>query len=464
MTENARAKWSSRPAFLLATIGGAVGLGNLWRFPFIAGENGGGGFVIIYLGFVLLLGLPVLAGEMLLGRRGAKSAIHSIDDLVRAERAHPVWRSIGWLSILVPFIALTYYAVVAAWALDYLLLAAQDAFSGFDADASSETFAVRADKPVYQSLLHGAIIAATAWAIARGVNDGIEKLSSLIMPALLIMILVLVGYGVVAGDFAGAVRFLFEPDFSAVTGTSVLIALGQALFSIGIGAGLMITYSSYMPRTFSLKESAVAVCVGDTIVAILAGLAIFPIVFASGLDAAEGPGLIFVTLPIAFGSMPGGHIIGTLFFLLLLFAAYTTALAMLEPTVAWLEEKVPGQRRKLALAAGFATWVLGLGSVLSFSTWADVRPLGFLDVDRNIFGLADFTVANIILPLNAFLIAAFSGWALSQNTVEEEFANESSLWRTWWRITNRYIAPLAIGLVLCDLLLEGGLIRAIVGG
>ena len=190
---SSRATWSTRPAFLLATIGGAVGLGNLWRFPFIAGENGGGGFVIIYLAFVLLLGLPVLAGEMLLGRRGHKSAIHAIDDIVNAEGAHVFWRSIGWLSILVPFVALTYYAVVAAWSIDYLVLAAQDAFSGFDADASSATFNDRINKPLYQSLLHGAFVAGTAWAIARGVNDGIEKLSSIIMPALFVMLLVLVG-------------------------------------------------------------------------------------------------------------------------------------------------------------------------------------------------------------------------------------------------------------------------------
>lgn len=448
-----RATWSSRPAFLLATIGGAVGLGNLWRFPFIAGENGGGGFVIIYLAFVLLLGLPVLAGEMLLGRRGHKSAIHSINDIVSSESANPLWRAIGWLSILVPFIALTYYAVVAAWSLDYLLLAARDAFSGFSAQTSSEAFERQIDRPLHQALLHGTFIAATAWAIARGVNEGIEKLSSIIMPALFVMILALVGYGLVAGDFSGALAFLFAPDFSAITARSVLIALGQALFSVGIGAGLMITYSSYMPRTFSLRESATVVCIGDTIVAILAGLAIFPIVFASGLDAAEGPGLIFVTLPIAFGSMPGGHIMGTLFFLLLLFAAYTTALAMLEPTVAWLEEKVPGQRKALTAAAGFATWVLGLGSVLSFSTLADFQPLAFLGVELNLFGLADFTVANIILPVNALLIAGFCGWALRPKTVGEEFANDSPRWRTWWRLTNRYLAPLAIGIVLLDLLL-----------
>jgi NSS family neurotransmitter:Na+ symporter len=437
----------------MATVGGAVGLGNLWRFPFIAGENGGGGFVLIYLGFVLLLGLPVLAGEMLLGRRGHRSAVNSIADLVKAENANPLWRSIGWLSLLVPFIALTYYAVVAAWSIDYLALAAQDAFAELNAEASADYFAERINQPGYQASLHAAFIAATVWAISRGVNDGIERLSKIIMPALLVMILVLVGYGMVAGDFVGAVKFLFAPDFSAINGRSVLIALGQALFSIGIGAGLMITYSSYMPREFSLRESATVVCIGDTIVAILAGLAIFPIVFASGLDAAEGPGLIFVTLPIAFGNMPGGHLIGTLFFVLLLFAAYTTALAMLEPTISWLEEKVPGQRKKLTLVAGFATWVLGLGSVLSFSTLADFNPLASIGIENTIFGIADFTVANIILPLNALLISAFCGWALTRKAVDEEFLQDSATWKKWWRFVNRYMAPIAIFIVLLDLLI-----------
>lgn len=437
----------------MATIGGAVGLGNLWRFPFIAGENGGGGFVLIYLGFVFILGLPVLAGEMLLGRRGQQSAINAVATLVKSENANPFWRSIGWLSILVPFIALTYYSVVAAWSIDYLALAVTDAFQGFDARTSERTFTERSARSVYQVSLHGAFIAATVWAIARGVNEGIEKIAKVIMPALFVMIVVLVVYGMVAGDFMGAVKFLFAPDFSEITGRSVLIALGQALFSIGIGAGLMITYSSYMPREFSLRESATVICVGDTIVALLAGLAIFPIVFANGLDAGEGPGLVFITLPIAFGDMPGGHIIGTLFFLLLFFAAYTTALAMLEPTVSWLEEKMPGQRKKLTVITGFATWVLGIGSVLSFGVLENFDPLGFLGIESTIFDLADFTVANIILPVNALLIAAFAGWALSRKTVDEEFEQDSPGWKIWWRFTNRYVAPIAISIVLLDLLL-----------
>lgn len=436
----------------MATVGGAVGLGNLWRFPFITGENGGGGFVLVYLGFVFLLGLPVLAGEMMLGRRGQKSAINSVNDIVAAEGANAFWRAIGLGSILVPFIALTYYAVVAAWALDYLALAAVDAFDGFDAASSQAAFRLRVDRPVFQVFLHGSIIAATAWAIARGVNDGIEKLSRVLMPSLFVMILILVGYGIVAGDFGAAVTFLFTPDFSAVDLRATLIALGQALFSVGIGAGLMITYASYMPRTFSVRESATVICIGDTAVALLAGLAIFPIVFANGLDAAEGPGLIFVTLPVAFGNMPGGHLFGTVFFLLLLFAAFTTALAMLEPTVAWLEERFPGGRRKLTWLAALATWILGLGSVLSFSSWSEFFPLGFLGIEMNVFGLADFTVANIILPVNAFLIAAFCGWGLRRGIADEEFPNAPPGWRRYWWVTNRFIAPVAIGIVLYDLL------------
>jgi len=444
--------WSSRGAFLLATIGGAVGLGNLWRFPYVAGDNGGGGFVLIYLAFVFLLGLPVIAGEMLLGRRGHGSAIRSMAELLREHQAPGAWRAIGWLSIVVPLVGLSYYAVVAAWVLDYLGLATAGFFEGLDAGASQETFGRRADRPVYQAFLHAVFMALTAWAIAGGINRGIERLSKILMPALYAMILLLVGFGAVAGDFAAAAEFLFKPDFSEITGRSVLIALGQALFSLAIGAGVLITYSAYMPREYSIRTSAMAVCFGDTLAALLAGLAIFPIVFSSGLDPAEGPGLVFVTLPIAFGAMPGGHVIGVLFFVLMLFAAYTTALGMLEPVVALLLERLPGGRRRLAGAAGLAIWLLGLGSVLSFSTLADFHPLGFLGVERNFFGIADFAVANVLLPLNALLIALFAGWVLHPAVIAEEFAGDSAAWRRYWRFANRYVAPVAIGVVLIDLL------------
>lgn len=450
--ETTRPSWSSRHGFLLAAIGGAVGLGNLWRFPYVAGEYGGGGFVIIYLAIVFLLGAPLMAGEMLLGRRGHRSPINAMAALVRDEQASGLWKAIGWISIIVPFVALSYYAVVAAWAIDYLVLALGDAFSGFDATSSGNTFGLRVAESGRQSALHGLFVALAAWVVANGVNRGIERASKLLMPALFAVILILAGYGFVAGDFAAAAAFMFSFDFSSLTGESFLVALGQALFSLGIGVGLMITYASYMPRDYSLHGSATVVCVGDTLAALLAGFAIFPIVFASGLDPAEGPGLVFVSLPIAFGNMAGGHAIGTLFFLLLLFAAFTSAIGMLEPVVAWLEERHPGRRRSMAVAAGLAAWVLGLGSVFSFGLLSDLHPLSFLGVERNFFGIADFTVANVLAPVNALLIALFAGWVLRASIVEEEFAADSAQWKAYWRLANRFLAPAALLIVLIDFL------------
>jgi NSS family neurotransmitter:Na+ symporter len=444
--------WSSRPAFLLAAIGGAVGLGNLWRFPYVAGEYGGGAFVLMYLAFVFLLGVPLMAGEMLLGRRGHRSPVNSIAALVREEDAKPFWRAIGWISLAVPFIGLSYYAVVAAWAIDYFSLASINAFAGFDGDTSGQTFNLRADDPVYQASLHALFVAMTAWVVANGVNKGIERASRILMPTLFIVMIVLVIYGMVAGDFVAAADFLFNPDFSALSPEAFLVALGQALFSLGIGVGLMITYSSYMPREYSLRSSVTIICIGDTLAALLAGFAIFPIVFASSLDPAEGPGLIFVTLPIAFGNMAGGQVIGTLFFILLLFAAFTSAIGMLEPVVAWLEEKYPGQRKKMAVIAASAVWVLGLGSVLSFSFMSGWQPLAFLGVGKNFFGIADFTVANVLAPVNALLIALFAGWVIRSSVVDEEFSGDTSRWKTYWRFANRYLTPVALLIVLIDLL------------
>lgn len=449
---SAPATWSSRSTFLMATIGAAVGLGNLWRFPYIAGENGGGGFVLMYLGFVFLLGLPIVTAEMLMGRRGRGSAIATMARLVRDEKASRFWKSIGWLSVLVPVVGLSYYAVVAAWALDYFALATVDAFDGFDAASAEAAFAAQSGAPLRQALLHGLFMAMTVAVVARGVNSGIERVSRFLMPALFFVIVLLVVYGFFRGDFQGALEFLFRPDFSSITGRSVLIALGQALFSLAIGVGVMITYAAYMPPRFSLHRSALTICFGDTLVALLAGLAIFPIVFASGLDPAGGPGLIFITLPIAFGNMPLGGIIGPLFFTLLIFAAYTTALGMLEPVIAWLSERAGGGRARLTIVTGSLTWVLGLVSVFSFSLLAGFHPLGLFGIEKTFFDLLDFGIANFLLPLNALLITLFAGWVLSRSVAYEELGESGQLWFRYWRFAVRYVAPVAIALVFFDLL------------
>ena len=445
--------WSNRPAFLLATVGGAVGLGNLWRFPYIAGENGGGGFVLIYLAFVFLLGLPILSSELLIGRKSHKSPLNSMRELVNSHNANSLWKSIGWMSVLLPFLGFSYYVVVCAWAIDYLYLAIINSFETINGNTSAQLFSERTSHSSLQIFLSGIFISMTVWVISKGVNNGIAKMSKILMPMLFVLIIILVIYGMIQGGFLQAVEFLFKPDFSKINGQSVVMALGQALFSLAIGTGLIMTYGSYMPDHYSIKESAAIVCIGDTLVALLAGLAIFPIVFANDLNPGEGPSLIFITLPIAFGSMPGGHLIGILFFILLIFAAFTSTMGMLEPIVAWLEEKYPGKRRILSIIAGFAIWLFALGSILSFSTMADIKPLAFLNIDRNFFGIIDFTVANLLLPINALLIAAFSGWVIKDSVLKEQFSKDTSNWRIYWRFTNRFIAPIAIGIVLIDLTL-----------
>lgn len=451
-TASTRTTWTSKPAFLMATIGGAVGLGNLWRFPYIAGENGGGGFVLLYLGFVLLIGVPLVSAEMLMGRRGQKSAINTMADLVRAENASSFWKVIGWFSLIVPIVGLSYYAVVAAWTMDYAALSTGTAFRGLDADSTQAIFDGRISQPLRQAMLHGAFMALTVLVVAAGVNRGIERMSRIMMPTLFIVLVMLVIYGMTRDSFMEAVSFLFAPDFSEITGRSVLIALGQALFSLAIGVGVLITYSAYMPREFSLQESALVICLGDTLVAVLAGLAIFPIVFDHGLNPGEGPSLIFITLPVAFGNMPAGQVIGPLFFMLLFFAAYTTAIGMLEPMISWLSERAGGNRPRLTVVTGIATWLLGLGSVFSFSLLSDTYPLGFIGVDLTFFGLLDFGIANLLLPLNALLIALFAGWVLRRETAAEEFGDGARWWLPYWRNSVRYFAPVAIAVVFIDLL------------
>jgi NSS family neurotransmitter:Na+ symporter len=453
MSDNNFTTWSNRPAFLLATVCGAVGLGNLWRFPYIAGENGGGGFVIIYLAFVFLLGLPILSSEMLIGRKCHKSPLNSVKELVASHDASSFWKSIGWMGVLLPFLGFSYYVVVCAWAIDYLHLAILNSFHGIDGANSAQLFNERTNHPILQIFLSGFFISMTVWVIAKGVNNGIAKISKILMPLLFVLIIILVIYGMIQGEFLQALDFLFSPDFSKINTQSIIMALGQALFSLAIGTGLIMTYGAYMPDHYSIKESAAIVCIGDTLIALLAGLAIFPIVFANNLNPGEGPSLIFITLPIAFGGMPGGYLVGILFFILLIFAAYTSTMGMLEPIVSWLEEKYPGKRKILSIISGFTIWIFALGSVLSFSTIADVKPLEFLGVERNFFGIVDYTVANLLLPINALLIATFSGWVIKNSLMEEQFSQDSANWQIYWRFTNKFIAPIAIGIVLIDLTL-----------
>jgi NSS family neurotransmitter:Na+ symporter len=444
-----RDAWTSPFAFLYAAAAAAIGLGSLWRFPYVAGANGGGLFVLLYIVFVAVLCAPLMIAEMSIGRRGHASAVKSVDSLVEHERVWRGWRLIGWLSILIPFFGLSYYSVVAGWALDYTRVALFQGFAGYDGARSLATFSELMASPVRAGLVHALFLALVVVVVARGVQRGIEWISRIKMAALLVILIGLVIYNATAHGLSTTLRFLFVPDFSAFRMQSVLTALGQALFSTAIGVGVMITYSSYLPRDVSLPRMAALICASVVIAAMLAGLAIFPAVFAYGLRPAEGPNLIFVTLPVAFGQMPGGGFISVMFFGLIALAAFTTAVGMLEPVSAWVMERLSLSRAKAAVLTGLAIWAVGLPSLLSFSVLKDFHPLDGLTVfaNKTIFDLLDLGIANVMLPLNALLIALFIGWAVRQSATGQWVAARP-LAMDLWRFALRIVAPVAIAVLL----------------
>ncbi|MDA5195033.1 sodium-dependent transporter [Govanella unica] len=414
--------WSSRTMFLLATVGAAVGLGSLWRFPYITGENGGGAFVLLYIGFIVLLGLPAAGIELALGRLGKQSPLGTMKKLVERGQNFTFWKVIGVLSLLIPFFAMTYYSVIASWTFDYFLKSVTGQLQGIKVQEAEDLFRDFLSSPLRMLCWYTLYIAVVVFVIGRGVRAGLEKASTLMMPALFLLLLGLVAYAALYGDFGAALTFLFKPDFSKVTATTFLLALGQALFSMGIGVGALMTYGAYLSDDVSLPRSAIIVGLSVTFVSLLAGLAIFPFVFSFGLNPGEGPGLIFVTLPLAFGQLHFGTVLGGAFFLLMAFAALTSSFAMLEPIVSWLEERQGWSRMKLAATAGIAAWFVGLAPLLSFNVWGSIKLLPFVALikDKTIFELFDFVVANLLLPANSILIALFAGWALSRASLQTE--------------------------------------------
>ena len=448
-------KWSSETVFLLAAIGGAVGLGNLWRFPFLAGQNGGGAFVLIYIGFVVLLCLPLVIAELAMGRRGRGSAITTMHKLIKESNASSLWNIIGWVSVFLPLLALSYYSVIAGWSIDYVGKAALNSFENFSGEQSNAVFESLTGSAWRVLVLHALFIAGAIFVVARGLGKGIEVLMKFMMPGLFILLIVLAMNSIFRLDIGAGLTFLFDPDFSKVTTEIVLMALGQAFFSIAVGVGMLLTYGAYLPDEVSLGRAAVWIISIDTLVALLAGIIIFPIVFSNGLDPAAGPRLIFVTLPVAFGNMPGGYLIGVLFFIMLFFAAFSTVIAMLEPAVSWLEEKKGITRAQVTLAAGGFGWVIGIAAALSFNVLSDVRLFPSIELlaDKNIFGIVDFFVATLGIPFNAALLSLFAGWKMSQSALVDEMGIKNPLIIGYMRITLRYIAPVVIGAIFIESLL-----------
>lgn len=443
--ESVHGQWSSRWVFVLAATGSAVGLGNIWRFPYVTGENGGGAFVLVYLGCVALVGLPIMIAEIMLGRRGRRSPINTMRVLAEDEALRPQWRLVGWMGVLAGFLILSFYSVVAGWSLSYIVYVATGVFSHADIAVSEATFGGLIGSAPKLLLWHSLFMLMTIYIVARGVSGGLEQAVRYLMPALFAMLVLMVGYAIATGDLSSAVRYLFEPDFSKLTTDALLAALGQAFFSLSLGMGSIMIYGSYLSRDTSIGETAVIIAGADTVVAILAGLAIFPIVFGYGLEPGQGPGLVFVTLTIAFGHMPGGQFFGTVFFVLLTIAAWTSAISLLEPVVAWLVEAFGWGRRQAAAIGGAGAWLLGFGSLASFNLLADWTPAG-----RNFFDWSEFVSTSILLPLGGMLIAIFAGWRMSRAATMDEYGHGPSPAYRAWLLLVRFVAPVGVALVFAE--------------
>ncbi len=433
-------------AFVLAATGSAVGLGNIWKFPYITGENGGGAFVVVYLLCIAVIGIPIMMAEVLLGRRGRQSPINTMATLAAEEGRSTVWVGLGWLGVLAGFLILSYYSVIAGWALSYVFRSASGMFVGATADGINSIFTGLVSDPERLLAWHTIFMVATMVVVARGVQHGLEKAVRYLMPALFILLAILVIYATTTGHFAEGLSFLFTPDFSKITWKAVLIAMGHAFFTLSLGMGAIMVYGSYLQRDASIAKTTFMIAGADTAVALFAGMAIFPIVFAHGLTPGAGPGLIFKTLPIAFGQMDAGILMGTLFFVLLVFAAWSSAISLIEPSVSWLVEN-QGMNRIYATAwLGTITWVLGIGSVLSFNVWSNKKWFG-----KTIFDLLDFLTANIMLPLGGLLIAIFAGWILKEKSSKDEL-NSTETGYKYWRFLVRYITPVAVMIVFLNVI------------
>ncbi len=438
-TRSVHGQWSGKLAFILAATGSAVGLGNIWKFPYITGENGGGAFVLVYLFCIALVGIPIMMAEILLGRRGRQSPMNTMATLAREAGASPAWRWLGMMGVVAGFLILSFYSVIAGWALAYIERAATGAFTGIDKAGVGALFGGLVGD--WEKLLgwHTLFIVMTVAVVARGVRHGLERAVSVLMPLLFVILVLLVGYAIAQGDFARAVEFMFKPDFSKLTGESVLIAMGHAFFTLSLGMGAIMIYGSYLPSHVSIGQVTLVVAIADTIVALLAGLAIFPIVFAQGLEAGAGPGLIFQTLPLAFGQMPGGAIIGTLFFIMLTFAAWSSAISLIEPAVTWLVENRGMERMTAAMLTGCVAWLLGIGTVLSFNEWSELTWLG-----RTFFDNLDFLTTNILLPLGGLLISIFAAWVMRREHLLDELEMPDGALFQLWHFLIRFFAPAAV--------------------
>ncbi|MDM7985186.1 MAG: sodium-dependent transporter [Maricaulis sp.] len=429
----AHAHWSSRFGFLMAAIGSSVGLGNFWRFPYTAGENGGAAFILIYLVCILFIGFPILMAELSVGRYGQASAIGSVAKVAKDNGSRRGWVSIGLAGMIGGILILCFYSVVAGWVSAYIVKMFTGEFTGQESEVVAAAFGSFTENSNQVLFWHTAFMLLTIWVVSKGVTGGIERAASILMPVFFIMLLGMVGYAMIAGDAGAAFNYLFSVDLSEITPATFLAAVGQAFFSIGLGSAIMITYGSYLDKDANIGQSAGIISLADTGVALIAGLAIFPFVFAfPGIEPTAGPALFFQALPSAFAQMPAGEIVGTAFFALALIAALTSSISLLQAVVAWAEENSSWSRGTIAWVFGGFIWLVGTGVVYSMA----------------FFDLLDFISGSIALPLAGLLMAVFMGWVVSKEIARSQLSQASPRLFFFFRISMKFIAPIALTVIL----------------
>jgi NSS family neurotransmitter:Na+ symporter len=441
--------WSGRLAFILASIGAAVGLGNIWQFPANLGASGGSAFILVYVLAILLVATPIMLAEMIIGRQARRSAPSAMRYMAEQVGASGRWSVVGWMGLFALFLVLGFYSVIAGWCAAYFFKTLSGSMSGLSPEQVGSDFNEFIHSPGEMLAWHAIFSSVTIFIVTRGVKVGLERVVRIVMPALLLTLIALVIYAGITGDARTAYAFLFAADFSKLTPEIILAAVGQAFFSVNVGVGAVLTYSSYLPGDVNLFRSAIAVAVGDTLVAVLAGLAIFPIVFDYGLDPTEGAGLLFVTLSTAFAQMPGGAIIGAGFFLMLIFAALTSLISMLETMTARAKESGKVSRTKAAILIGIGSFLFGVTTIMSFARWENLYLLDMFDVfsGMNPFDLTIYAVQRVIMPVAGMLYALFVGWWVSRETSLGEIGLRDGPVFNLWLLLVRVVAPLAIGAV-----------------
>lgn len=448
-TTSVHGMWSSRLMFVLAATGSAVGLGNIWRFPYITSENGGGAFVLVYLGCILVVGLPILFSEIVIGRRGRMSPINSLKELADDAGASRAWMGLGWLGVIAGFLVLSFYSVVAGWTLHYGFLYLRELLGAPGITDPTATFGALLANAGELTFWHGVFMVMTLGVVALGVEKGLERAVGILMPVLFALLLILLLYGISTGHFMDAVSFMFKPDWSQVSGGMIVTAMGQAFFTLSLGMCAIMTYGAYLPSHVNVPKVGTAVALSDTAVALIAGLAIFPVIIAFGIDPGSGgAGLIFTSLPLAFAEMPFGIAYGMAFFLLLSVAAWTSAISLMEPAVAYLVEATNLSRKTAALLVAILGWLAGLASVFSFNIWSEISVGG-----KSIMDAIEFVAADVMLPIGGLLTAIFAGWILSKTITREELDDKMHDWafKAWLWLT-RVVTPLLILVVMAGIL------------